>query len=120
MNTSYAYVMDQGVAGHYEFHDASSASRQVIRDDWKNINFTIEYHKEIELVQDPKPRYISRWTAKIKVQRPTQFYPSKGRPVFFIAKEGNLTNEDGYFKVFNKDDSTFYKVMHGVGNLTYE
>ncbi len=27
LNISYPYVMDQGVTGHYEFHDASSASR---------------------------------------------------------------------------------------------
>jgi len=26
-NISYAYVMDKGVSGHYEFNDASSASR---------------------------------------------------------------------------------------------
>jgi DNA-dependent RNA polymerase auxiliary subunit epsilon len=58
------------VTGHYEFHDASSASRQVIRDEWKNINFTIEYIKEIEEISDPALRYITRWTAKITIGKP--------------------------------------------------
>jgi hypothetical protein len=59
--------MDKGAVGHYEFHDASSASRELIKDDWKNTNFVVEYQKEIEETGIPN-EYISRWTARITVK----------------------------------------------------
>ena len=100
--------MDKGVSGHYEFNDASSASRQVISDVVKNVNFTIEFLKEIEDTEDPDKGFISRWTANIKVEKYDKNREILGRPVFFIAKEGKLPGEDGFFKVFNV--KTVYKV----------
>ena len=46
--------MNTGVVGHYEFHDASSASRQDIKDSEKNINFIIDFEKEIEVTYSNK------------------------------------------------------------------
>ena len=63
---------------------------------------------------------MSRWTAKVRVQRLDNSVPVKARPVFYVAKEGKLAGEDGIFKVFKKQDGSIFKVQHGIGNLTYE
>lgn len=67
----------------------------------KNVNFTIEFLKEIEDTENPDKGFISRWTANIKVDKYDNTRDILGRPVFFIAKEGKLPGEDGFFKVFN-------------------
>lgn len=63
---------------------------------------------------------MSRWTAKVRVQRLDNSTAIKARPLFFVAKEGKLANEDGVFKVFKKQDGSIFKLQHGLGNLTYE
>ena len=48
INTTYAYVMDEGITAFYQFNDATSSSRQRIVDEHRKMTFKVEYHKELE------------------------------------------------------------------------
>lgn len=119
-NTTYAYVMDQGITAYYQFNDGTSASRQLITDEHRQMQYTVEYQKELEQKDELPNEYISRWTARITIKE----YQGeiKGYPVFFAAKEGKIKAEEGYFKVSNNVKNNFYKLQHAVDpvNNIYE
>lgn len=118
VETRYAYVEDKGVVGHYEFHDASSSSKQILKDSLRNTNFIVEFQKEIEENQTPD-EYISRWTAKITVQAQDPTQKITGNPVLFFAKEGKQPNEDGFFQVTSHSNKR-YKLQHSLSDNVYE
>jgi hypothetical protein len=103
--------MDQGVVAHYEFCDATSASRQIINDTMSNMKYTVEYYKELEEKDDEKDQFISRWSAQIKVSG-LNSSDITGYPIFYIAKEGAAPGELDYLTVNYSQPNNFYKVSH--------
>jgi hypothetical protein len=74
------------------------------------MTYTIEYHKELEEKDAQPGSYISRWSTLITIN--SYKGDIKGFPVFFMAKEGKLNNEQGFFNVTMNSRKDFYKAMH--------
>ncbi|CDW90142.1 mannosyl-oligosaccharide glucosidase [Stylonychia lemnae] len=121
VNSSYAYDMDNGVTAYYQFNDGTSASRQLIKDEKRQIQYKIEFHKEMEQIDQTPTEYISRWTSRITINA-QDGQQILGNPVFFAAKEGKLNNEAGTFKITQNTKKNFYKIQHTVDptNNIYE
>jgi len=117
LNISYAVRHNPNITAHYEFCDGSSASRQNITDQVSNMNIRAEFYKELE-EKDPG-NYISRWSAKFTISALDEGNIT-GIPVFYIAKEGRLNQEQGFFNLSMNSRGDFFKVMHQVDNQTFE
>eukprot|EP00347_Sterkiella_histriomuscorum_P002218 403369017 len=113
VNISHQYVEDSGVSAYYQFHDGTSASKQKITDDNRQMIVETEFQKELE-TNDlmGKDEYISRWTTRITFNLNGDEF--KGTPVLYIAKEGKQDQETGFFEVTQNDQKTFYKAQQQV------
>lgn len=81
------------------------------------MSYKVEFQKELEEKDDTS--YISRWSALITLNA-FQSTDIQGFPVFYLAKEGALNKEDGYFTLSQNKDKTFHKALHHVSDTTYE
>lgn len=111
----YTYIQDNGVVAYYQFNDGSCSSRQLIADTETNMNISVEFYKEFEIL-DGVDQHLSRWSAQINIKRLKEENPIEGFPIFFIAKEGALKGEDDYLTYEQNEDQTFSKVYHQVAN----